>query len=1260
MLRFIRRGGQHSAEREKQKKELFAFNKTVEHGFPNKPSSISFDPKLKLLAIGTRTGVVKVYGGPGVEFIGVHKEESPVSQLFFLPDQGRIVSLLENNTLHLWEVNIKDGNSVLEEVKEFSLEGRLQQITVCCMPSDCQQLFLGTEGGNIYVLDVVSFELLEHIIYQDVVIQNVSDDTKSNLGAVEGIAAHPTEPNKLLIGYNRGLIVLWDNKTCNADQTYVGSQQLESLSWHRNGTQFMTAHNDGSYAIWNVDDPTKPEKEPTIPYGPFPCKAVTKVQWQSTKAEPFIIFSGGMPRASYGDRHCITVMQGKKHVVFDFTSRVLDFFTISDTDDECEFDDPHSLVVLVEEELVVIDLQSEGWLTFNKPYLASLHASAITTSTHVSNIPSDVWDKILKAGEAQMAETFSQREWPIAGGKNLSEEPQSKDLLMTGHEDGSVRFWDASSLSLKLLYKLNTSSVFLSESEHAEGNAGGEGDEDWPPFRKVGTFDPYSDDPRLGIQKITMCAVTGDLIVAGTAGQVLSLKLGDEEVEQTIETHPVNIVSDRDEFVWKGHEQLSVKTDAVKIAPGFQTNMVVQLTPPAAITAIAHNVERGLLAVGTSHGYAVFDLVQNKVVATNCTLNPNDLSASGETPMSRRKSFKKSLRESFRRLRRRRSRKEKTEKPRVEAVPTTDLDAPTPEKEDSPAAEEGAEEPKKEEPKEEIEEKKEETKPEEPEKVPVERKVEARSMDDSMTSMVRCLYFASTFIRDATTETPTFWAGTNAGIIYVYTLSIPGEEKRSEEDVTAELGKEIRLKHHAPVVAMSVVDHDGYPIPDPIDVKNERTKAPNMAGGHSIVICSEEQFKVFSLPNLKPKHKHKLTAHDGSRVRRVGFINYRSRSDDNYSENCISCLSNLGDLSIYSIPQLKNQIKKSAIRKEDITGISSCIFTSLGEGFYLLSPSEFERFSLSARYIKEPMCMLELKEGMRPAPPEPEPEPEPEQTEETKEEDGGEAKEEEKEAEGETKEEEGGNVDAADTAAGATVTTVTTTTVTTTTVEEQKEEPAEAAEEDTAQKADDQHKREITSLVSTTPGQTVYEFSKVAKTESGGVVRHSQTKVVESSKFETHVERKTQTTGYQHGMTWDIVQSVLPDENMDKLVEEVDQLLAKTTVNDTVDGDETQQDITIDEVKDYQVEGEAEGEAKPEGGEVAGDDKQEATNQQTVDKSANAEEILYKCSWCSCLTISDRLKVLGYCLLIIIFYIFSLLMLAYLCWMKAVNNEVKS
>ena len=51
-----------------------------------------------------------------------------------------------------------------------------------------------------------------------------------------------------------------------------------------------------------------------------------------------------------------------------------------------------------------------------------------------------------------------------------------------------------------------------------------------------------------------------------------------------------------------------------------------------------------------------------------------------------------------------------------------------------------------------------------------------------------------------------------------------------------------------------------------------------MSGQHSLVICSEEQFKVFSLPHLKARHKEKLTALDGSRVRKIGLVNARSKN----------------------------------------------------------------------------------------------------------------------------------------------------------------------------------------------------------------------------------------------------------------------------------------------------------------------------------------------------------------------------------------------
>ena len=56
---------------------------------------------------------------------------------------------------------------------------------------------------------------------------------------------------------------------------------------------------------------------------------------------------------------------------------------------------------LVEEELVVIDLQTEGWPVIQTPYLVPLHSSAITCSHHVSAIPLKLWERVLAAGDLQ-------------------------------------------------------------------------------------------------------------------------------------------------------------------------------------------------------------------------------------------------------------------------------------------------------------------------------------------------------------------------------------------------------------------------------------------------------------------------------------------------------------------------------------------------------------------------------------------------------------------------------------------------------------------------------------------------------------------------------------------------------------------------------------------------------------------------------------------------------------------------------------------
>lgn len=89
---------------------------------------------------------------------------------------------------------------------------------------------------------------------------------------------------------------------------------------------------------------------------------------------------------------------------------------------------------------------------------------------------------------------------------------------------------------------------------------------------------------------------------------------------------------------------------------------------------------------------------------------------------------------------------------------------------------------------------------------------------------------------------------------------------------------------------------------------------------------------MFTLPKVSAKTKFKLTAHEGCRVRKVALATFASVACEDYVETCLACLTNLGDVHVFSVPGLRPQVHYPCIRKEDISGIASCVFTRHGQG----------------------------------------------------------------------------------------------------------------------------------------------------------------------------------------------------------------------------------------------------------------------------------------------------------------------------------------
>ena len=925
--------------------------------------------------------------------------------------------LCDDNSVHLWQIElpasvetdgenspaesesitkfklIKSNNTfvhVEEEEGEHSASTSARsgatdrnQITALHWNPATQRILVGTQNGKVFSIVAETFELetSKTILPETILFSVPEEHRKGSLGEIEQLAAQPHAPHHLLIGYNRGTLVLWSLVKARVERVFLANQRLESLAWLPCGHRFLSAHNDGSYITWNVtDEPDHPSEPANTVYGPFPCKPIQKVYGNfSEKAdEDFVIFTGGMPRQTHSDRHTVSIIKGSKdsprHQAFELTSKVVDFAVVGRPDSN----QPIALIVLAEEELVAIDLEDPDWLQFRLPYLASVHLSPITCCHLHSGLGGELIQKLEQIGAEQMEGKFSSNPWPVNGGiLGVQQFQKDNELLITGHEDGSVRLWNVTGVAMSVLCSLRTSKLFFSPDDDIAPIDGDEiapddEDDEWPPFRKVGVFDPYSDDPRLGIRKVLLCPKTCTLVVAGTAGQLIVYELKTEPKQTQLGFETMNLVGDCDGFVWKSHDKLQIRTGSINVETGFQPRSMLQLSPPAAISALALNSDWGLVSVGTGHGFGVFDYVNNKIVCVKCTLNPADMGNYGsrDALITRRKSFKKSLRESFRRLRRGKSQRQ-TKKAAEKTVSPT-----SPSGTRSKGIEASFYDAK-----------------------PVERQIEAKG-EDGLGSVVRYLYFTKAPISSSNQPVPSLWAGTNAGRVFIYVITLPvekptvaekptpvepeassatdnipdesnqkGEQSTQTEVEVAEqvkteqpeettkvetcciLAKEIQLKHHAPVIFIHTVDASGRPI-------NELAELHDKSHPPKVLICSEEQFKLFNLPTLKPFGKFKLTAHEGSKARRIHLSEFVSKSDSNYKEFCICTICNQGDVGVYSILDLKRQMSNDCTKREDIIGISSLVFADNGDGFYLNSPSEFSRFSLSAARVFRASCTM--------------------------------------------------------------------------------------------------------------------------------------------------------------------------------------------------------------------------------------------------------------------------------------------------------------
>ncbi|XP_015417095.1 PREDICTED: syntaxin-binding protein 5 isoform X5 [Myotis davidii] len=787
--------------------------------------------------------------------------------------------------------------------------------------------------------------------------------SKSHPGPIVHISDNPMDEGKLLIGFESGTVVLWDLKSKKGDYRYTYDEAIHSVAWHHEGKQFICSHSDGTLTIWNVRSPTKPVQTIT-PHGkqlkdgkkPEPCKPILKVEFKTSRSgEPFIILSGGLSYDTVGRRPCLTVMHGKSTAVLEMDYSIVDFLTLCETPYANDFQEPYAVVVLLEKDLVLIDLAQNGYPIFENPYPLSIHESPVTCCEYFADCPVDLIPALYSVGARQKRQGYSKKEWPINGGNWGLGAQSYPEIIITGHADGSIKFWDASAITLQVLYKLKTAKVFEKSRN-----------KDDKPNTDIVDEDPYA------IQIISWCPESRMLCIAGVSAHVIIYRFSKQEV--IIEVIPmleVRLLYEINDVESPEGEQapplstpvgavspqpippqshpstsssssdglrdnvpcLKVKNSPLKQSPGYQAELVIQLVwvggePPQQITSLAVNSSYGLVVFGNCNGIAIVDYLQKAVLLNLGTI---ELYGSNDPYRREPRSPRKSRQPSGAGL---------CDINEGTVVPEDRCKSPTSDVKDNSFSRS--------------------------------RSSSVTSIDKESREAISALHFCETFTRKADlSPSPCLWVGTTLGTVLVIALNLPpgGEQRLLQPVIVSPSGTILRLK--GGILRMAFLDTTGCLVPPAYEswrehnvseekdekekLKKKRPVSVSPSSSQEIsenqyaVICSEKQAKVISLPTQNCAYKQNIT--ETSFVLR-GDIVALSNSI------CLACFCANGHIMTFSLPSLRPLLDVYYLPLTNMRIARTFCFTNNGQALYLVSPTEIQRLTYSQETCENLQEML--------------------------------------------------------------------------------------------------------------------------------------------------------------------------------------------------------------------------------------------------------------------------------------------------------------
>ncbi|GLE00630.1 hypothetical protein PINS_up009387 [Pythium insidiosum] len=329
--------------------DMFALTQIAHHGVPSNAKTLALCGLQGLLAVGTASGHVKLYGRDNLEVlleaprpisssVGGTTTTTGVVFLRFTAHQ-RLVATYTDSSIRIFDLSALPNAPPCAQVSETWTTCSItsvETITYQAFPF----VFVALDDGSVHVLHEETGKMSTYTITpRDVGITTTEED--KHLQYVTAMATNPRDANQLLLAFEAtSTVFLWDFakhkvikefslaavKTTKHAASFGsdtdGSSSNEpnavlSLSWHASGKRFVAGFKHGGFGVFRVDKekglyhvvPRIGTSVHDAATAPTPIK---QIQWicapptsRHSHLPGAIIFTGGRPAT---ETHVVTLV----------------------------------------------------------------------------------------------------------------------------------------------------------------------------------------------------------------------------------------------------------------------------------------------------------------------------------------------------------------------------------------------------------------------------------------------------------------------------------------------------------------------------------------------------------------------------------------------------------------------------------------------------------------------------------------------------------------------------------------------------------------------------------------------------------------------------------------------------------------------------------------------------------------------------------------------------------------------------------------